>query len=348
MGRRRWWATALASCCSVTLLSGCSTGERGGVATTGAEESRFAVGLDPARLYTDPPPDGWRPDVDLPLDAALPVPWPDQYVTLFRQPFAPYAFRTNAASICAHARAHPEDAPAAAVLAERLFDRMVEYTTLVDDARFVQYRFAYQYEDLALASGWVSGLGNAEAIMGTLAIDQCWPDPRRLDTARELAAAFRVTDTSGPWFARLLPDGHVWFEEIAVEAGPVMVLNGHLEATIALYTLWEADRRDDALADLIEDAMAAVVDHIDDYRRPGQALCYDLTPSCHDDYGPERTIDQIDVLYQISGDERFRAMRDLLAADVGLDPSTFVPVPRRPIATPVAAVTAAGAAFSPP
>lgn len=337
MCRRHWWATALASCCGVMLLSGCSAGERGGVVTTSAPENRFVVGLDPARLYTGQAPPGWRPDVDQPLDAAIPLPWPDQYVTLFKQPFAPYAFRMNAALMCAHARTHPEDASAAGVLAERLFDRMVEYTTLVDDARFVLYRFAYQYEDLALASGWTSGLGNAEAIMGTLAIDECWPDPLRLETARELAAAFRVTDTSGPWFSRVLPDGHVWFEEIAVVDGPVMVLNGHLEATIALYTLWDADGRDDDLADLIDDAMAAVVDHIDDYRRPGEVPCYDLTPPCHDDYGPQRTIDQIDVLYQISGDERFRAARDQLAADIGLDLSSFDPVPRRPAASHVAA-----------
>lgn len=239
------------------------------------------------------------------------MPWPEGY----KQPFAPWYYVRNAALLCAWQRDNPPSENAERI-AEELFDRMLEFTKVVDGARFVVYKFEHNYEGVTIPRGWTSGLGNGSVIAGTVMLHECWPDSRYLDTAWELAAAYGV---EGPredlWFARETPEGFRWYEEVPQTES--MILNGHIHAVTGLYYLWDRHDRDPTLEDAILRGAESVLAYLPAFRRPGQINCYDLTPPCHDDYGPARTVKQQAALFEITGDARFETWQRRFADDMG-------------------------------
>jgi hypothetical protein len=282
-------------------------------------------GVDPDRVFTTEAESTWAPKPGL-LNAQIPVPWPPKYLEQYQQPFAPWTYQKNAAQLCAYAKAHPSEASAVADIADRLFRRMLHHTVERHEARFVTYSFNMTYEDHPVAAGWTSGLGNGSAITGTIALHRCWPRTEYVKIAHELALAYRVLRASvadgGPWFSFVTDDGYLWFEEYPLEGEPAqpMVLNGHITALTGLYYLWDhTGGENSGLEELIRAGIASVDRYISDYRRIGQRNCYDLTPPCHDDYGPARTVAQQNVLYVLTGDESFREMRDYFAEDMNVD-----------------------------
>lgn len=283
-------------------------------------------GLDPDLVMTVDAPDGWQPRPDRPLDEQLPEPWPDKYVEVHGQPFNPWAYKVNASLLCAHARAHPDEATAVEPIARALFQRMLDYTLVEEEARFVIYDFPQEYKGYTVPAGGTSGLGNGSAIAGTLALDQCWPDEDYVDVAYELAEAYRVLpeDETDLWFSLVTDDGFLWFEEQPLPNGrPSMILNGHVTALTGLYYLWDRAGHDRDVLTLLRAGITAARRYAPEYRRPGRTNCYDLLPPCHDDYGPERTVRQQHVLHALSDDKRFRRLRDQFAVDMGVDPTQF-------------------------
>jgi hypothetical protein len=285
--------------------------------------------LDPAWVLARPPPDvwtrqGWRPEPSLSMDDQLPQPWPEQYVKEFEQPFNPYTYMTTAAVLCAYDDSHPEDHRASEALAEQLFERLLDYTKSQNGALFVIYDFQYDYEGHVQAPGWVSGFGNGTAIAGTLALYECWPSARKLEVAYALADAYNTTNRDGEamWFTRVTEDDFAWFEEIAIDE-PQMILNGHIMAIMGLYYLWDRHGQDGGVERMLRAGIAAAHEYVPDFRRPGMVSCYDLSPPCHDDYGPERAVIQQDILWEMTGDPVFRDMRDALAEDMNIDVTKY-------------------------
>ena len=295
---------------------------RPGVADVRDDRFTLTPGLDPDRVLTVGPHPGWEPRPDLELDAQLPVPWPEIYLTTYRQHFAPWSFQVNAALLAAHVRKHPESRPLVQAIAEHLYDRLLEHTEQVGDARFVVYRFDRQYDGVPVRAPWTSGLGNGAAISGLMALDQTFDDPRYLRTARELAAAYRIPGPSSEhlWFSLVADEGYLWFEEQPLD-DPVqpMILNGHVTALTGLYYLRDRGGRDPAVLQLLSAGLTAAAHYAPRFRVPGTVNRYQLREPGHADYGPARTVRQQQVMYAMTGALRFLQMRDLFAADMGID-----------------------------
>jgi hypothetical protein len=261
----------------------------------------------------------WEPSAEnVRLGLRLPFDWPEKYRELHGQMFNPWTYRTNAIALCRYTRAHGLSEPVEAIASE-LVDRMLEYTDLVDGARFVIYRFDHSFDGITVPSGWTSAYGNGNVMAGTLALHQCFGEQRYLDAVWELYEAlirFQYQESDSLWTSRVLEDGSVWFEEMPLDSGlQPMVLNGHIYAVWALYDLYEVSG-DPEVLELLRAGLTSVAYHGPRYRRPGEVNLYDLRPPDSDDYGPARTIYQQDVLCQISAAQTFQNLRDDFAADM--------------------------------
>ena len=283
-------------------------------------------GLDPDRVLTVGRAPGWEPRPGLDLDAQLPVSWPKAYVTRHRQHFAPWPFQVNAALLASYVRAHPESRSLVRPIADALHRRLLEHTARVDGARFVTYGFNRRYDGVRVRAPWTSGLGNGAAISGLMALDHVFHDPRFLRTARELAAAYRI---AGPtrdhlWFSLVADEGFLWFEEQPLDdAVQPMILNGHVTALTGLYYLWDRGGRDPQVLELLDAGLMAALHYGPRFRVPGGTNRYQLREPGHADYGPERTVRQQQVMYAMTRDRRFLELRNLFAADMGIDPERF-------------------------
>lgn len=277
------------------------------------------------------PRKGWRPRTPPePLDARLPVPWPEKYLTVFEQPFAPSVFAQNATALSRHLSTRPEDESAASRLAKELHQRLLEHTVSEDDGLLVVYGFPTGYRGIQVEPGWVSAYGNAAAILGSVKLWECFRDEDYLSTAYELfrpLATPRVLREDGPaappgkvdadrWISFVDDAGFLWFEEMPLSGHPPpMVLNGHITAVISLYYLYDRGGRDDVVLRLLDAGLASVHRYGPSYRRPGDANRYDLLDPVLPDYSPARSVRQHDALHQMTGAQAFARLRHEFAAD---------------------------------
>ena len=275
------------------------------------ETTGVQLSVDPLKLYSTAPPAGWTLVTgDERLGLRLPYDWPEKYRVVYDQPFNPWTYQKNVAALCGYG-------PEAADLAGELFDRMIEYTLIDRQARFIYYAFSYNFSGSVLEEGWVSAFGNGVVLAGTVALYNCFGEDRYLAAATELYEALALTRNGNhAWISETLPDGTTWFEEYPLPNDPQpRVLNGHIYAVFGLYYLFDTTS-DPQVLSLLRSGIQAVAAHGAEYRRPGEVNLYDLRPPDTDDYGPARTIAQQDMLCKITGDPVFLDLRDLFASDM--------------------------------
>ncbi len=278
------------------------------------------TGLDPLGMFPTSVSEDWQPRESeyARLGELLPFDWPERYRQEFDQFFNPWTYRQNAAALCGFVTSNGRSVELD-VLAQELFDRMLNYTVVDRNARFVIYSFEYSREETTMKPGWVSAFGNGVVLAGTVALHECFVNPDYLDAAWELYGAFTLLkddDAGDRWITERLEDGSLWFEEYPLEEDPQpRVLNGHILGVLGLYYLYESTG-DETVLQFLQSGITAVARHVEEYRRPGEINLYDLRSPDLPDYGPARTIAQQDQLCQISLDPIFLEYRNLFAQDM--------------------------------
>jgi len=121
-------------------------------------------------------------------------------------------------------------------------------------ARWFPYMFEFSanLSVPSLAPGWVSGLAQGGAIGALLRLAEATGDERWADYAAEVFETYTVPIEEGGFVNRA--DGVLWFEEYPTSP-PTTVLNGHLEAVVAL-DLWQRHSHDPRATALFQEAVA--------------------------------------------------------------------------------------------
>ena len=263
-------------------------------------------------------PSGWRPIPGASLDEGLPFPWPPKYVDVFKQPFNPHGFFTNAAAL-ANEYGRSGD-PEIADMARALHARFLEYTAQRGTARFVIYTFAKSYRRIKIPPPWTSAYASGAGLIGLALLTDAGLVPREDGTADELLRGLGTPATSlredDLWVSFVDDDGCLWFEEMPLpQVEQPRILNGHIRALTGLYIHWV--RRQTPLAlELLRAGILTIERHAMEFRRPGEINRYDLLEPPIADYGPDRTIDQQDFLWRMTGDATFARYRDVFRADI--------------------------------
>jgi hypothetical protein len=284
----------------------------------------YAISADHARVYPvgkAKPPEGWKPDLQKGLDAALPFPWPEAYVKRYRQPFNPWAFFRNALALCTYWK-QTKSAETRKIL-EALHARLLEYSTLRDGQRFLLYNFEKSYRrQYKVDVPWTSAYASGAALIGLTSVYKCADMPEALATAKEvLAGLANPIDPRGArpddlWVSFLDEAGYLWFEEKPLDqVEQPRILNGHIRTLTGLYIYW-AHTKDDAAMPLLQAGIKTIENYALRYRKPGGINAYDLMQPYIADYSPIRTIRQQDILFRMTRDPVFAKYRDLFEADM--------------------------------
>lgn len=240
---------------------------------------------DPLKMFTSTA-EGWHPSNGLYYESSNR--WADH-------DFNVWTFNQNAAIVCS------VDSPQLAkVLHEQLLEHM--------EGNYVVHDFPYTFEGLTIEPYWVSGFANGVALTGISALYECYDNPDFLATADRLFQGYVDGE-----FNYEMPNGSLWFQEYPIEDS--RVLNGHIYGVFGLHYYYQATGNYEALPYLLRGAEAVAV-YGWDYRRPGQINLYDQYGPDTDDYGPARTIWQMDALCLMTGDDRFKDLRDAFAEDM--------------------------------
>jgi hypothetical protein len=264
-------------------------------------------------------PDGWKPDNSLDLDSALPFPWPDKYIEIFKQPFAPWAFFKNAAILNAYYIETGDER--ALVLMKALVDRFLQYTVKQDDKRFVLYDFPKPYRKIDVEVPWTSAYASGAALIGLALMNES------LELHEINHLMYEIVNGLGNpinpmhvrpryWVSFVDEKGYLWFEEMPLdrEEQP-RILNGHIRAITGLY-IYYVYTGDQTALELLRGGIYTVEKYAMSYRREGKVNAYDLMEPYIADYGPARTINQQHVLYKMTGESLFLENANIFQADI--------------------------------
>lgn len=203
-------------------------------------------------------------------------------------------------------------------LAEAIGTRFIEYSTMIDGARFYPYNWDHTLlgDPLDQLRGpWFSGMAQGHVLQCFTRLWQATGDDSWMTYADETAESFKkIGDSSRPGTMRTNERAELWIEEYP-DSTYKETLNGHIFGYFGLYEYWMITQ-DDIIKQIMDGAMTTVLNVVDTHLRvPGQPSHYAiLQPSQPDGYHVIHTA-QILETYRITGDQRFAELAIRLHRD---------------------------------
>lgn len=267
----------------------------------------------------------WAPSDGGPLEVRMPMPWPTHFSNKpLDQPFNPWRFFDNALRIANHVPAGSKENLSLQRLAHDLVGRLVEYSEVQRNARYVVYRFSREYKGHKVVPPWTSAYGNGAALLGVCRLFERFAEEHFRDIARELFTAFlQFRGSDGHyWISEVDDAGYVWFVEMPLpgDVKQPRVLNGHIRAIQGVFYYARTSGDPEARL-LVQAACTTVQRYVREYRRPGQVNRYDLSFPQYPDYGPKRTVEQQHFLAELTGDGFFADTAEMFMTDMFWGPN---------------------------
>lgn len=121
-----------------------------------------------------------------------------------------------------------------------------------------------------------------------------------------------------PWVVFVDSGEWLWLEEYAGDVEPMRVLNGHIFAMFGLYDYWMLTH-DDRAQGLFNGAAATVLEFVPHLRNPGEASWYGMriqdNPNAQSEKYHRIHVEQLAMLGQMTGDDRFTELSEQLRSD---------------------------------
>jgi hypothetical protein len=204
-------------------------------------------------------------------------------------------------------------------LARKYAERLESYSVKSRGARFFPYDYIW---DLGypgpdpMIPPWYSAMAQGRVLSFYSRMYEATGEEHYLTVAQETFASFQLPPSLvEPWVVMLDEKNNLWFEEYAqTPLNGDHVLNGHIFALTGVYDYYEIIK-DPAALPLVQGAITAVKNRIEEFRTPGYASKYCLrhrflTPSYHSVH-----VSLLIFLYSLTHDPYFAQMVDLFSSD---------------------------------
>ena len=271
-------------------------------------------------------PNAWQLKPTAALEDCLPFPWDHTYRSQYKQAFQPVMLWRNTLALCTKIECETDSkkANSTKVILRKLMERMQEFTIEAEGAAWLENRFEYDNDRVLLPAPWVSGIGNAFAILACLRMRKHLPTTK---LAQGYARAYLNPYILGQprpqrWISARDARGYLWLEEYPTPKGRLIhIKNGHIFAVLALHEMSLLDP-DAGFAPLVTAGATTIEAYASCLRRPGQTSLYAMNWWNKPDYLPARAIRQLYQLYHLTGAESFLKQGDLFMQDMraGLSP----------------------------
>ncbi|MDJ0734363.1 MAG: D-glucuronyl C5-epimerase family protein [Nostocaceae cyanobacterium] len=265
-------------------------------------------------------PNNWNIPVhnlNKPLESILPYKLPENYINKYKQLFSPWNFKVNAISLANVQTSNQAEYDVLVKLKDKLIDRLLEFTIVQAEARYIIYKFDLRFGDTVLLKPWVSGFAQGVTLSGLYHLYQRFGDERCLKIADEIFAAltqYRNKQDNKFWVTEIDDSGYLWIEEYPLNSEPQpKILNGHIAGILGVYDYYRMQPNNDVLT-FLQAAITTIHRYVNEYRRPGDINLYDLRFK-ESDYGPQRTILQQKYLFDITGEPYFLKMSESFKKD---------------------------------
>ncbi len=184
------------------------------------------------------------------------------------------------------------------------------------------YYFPYDFDwELHVVGGdklyapWFSGMAQGQVLSGIVRLALYSGEEKYYRFADSIFTSFKNFEEDGdPWTVTLDDDGYYWIEEYPLPE-PTHVLNGFIFGVYALYDYYQMTKSDESLK-YLRASLTTLKHFVPFYRRPGMRSLY-----CLKHHHPASVkyhkihIEQLNMIYKMTGDMFFKSMADSFYAD---------------------------------
>jgi hypothetical protein len=192
--------------------------------------------------------------------------------------------------------------------AEKFTDKLLEISHCNNDAIYFPYNFnwsLHQNKYDILNRPWYSGIAQGQALSVFVRLYRITNDKKYLDVAEKVFKSFLYTKNLNydPWIALIDEQGFYWIEEYPCES-PTHVLNGFLHGIFGLYDYYLITNSAECKKILLV-ALTTIFCFIEEYREKNDLSYYCLKHKAQYENYHLIHIDQLKLLYKITGEKRF-------------------------------------------
>jgi hypothetical protein len=203
-------------------------------------------------------------------------------------------------------------------MAEKLAGRLEEIGIREGNRLYFPYEFDIYLHSIPsehLKPKWYSGMAQGQALSAFSRLYQVTGNKRYLERAEETFNSLVVlkSNDGSVWVSMVDDRQYFWIEEYPMEA-PTHVLNGYLYAILGLYDYYQVDKSD-RVKDVLQASLLTIHDHIDQYRVPGDLSKYCLKHPHQSPLYHKIHIQQLDVVYKMTGMKKFGEMKKTFETD---------------------------------
>ena len=130
-----------------------------------------------------------------------------------------------------------------------------------------------------------------------------------LDGLKKIFQSFEnLRGNQSPWIVFVDKDGYYWIEEYPVEP-PEQVLNGFIYGIYGVYDYYNLTK-DPKAQEIFSAGLTTLKHYLPDFRNPGGMSFYDLKHKRPNQEYHFKHIEQLKMLYKMTGDKFFKEMAD--------------------------------------
>ncbi len=191
-----------------------------------------------------------------------------------------------------------------------LTEYLISVSSERGNGRFVVWENNFEWPGYALPKGWIGALSQAGCIKALMLASDATGDGRYEEFAEKAIAAFDV-DVSEGGLRSVRIDGaesYDWYPEYA-KSDPPYVLNGFITSVIWLGDYYTLTGNAEAKA-LYDEGVKSVIHFLPAYEYGNQWSYYDAAGHKSNSHYHELHVEQLAVLYDLTGDSIFRTYQD--------------------------------------
>ena len=201
---------------------------------------------------------------------------------------------------------------------ELFANKLIELSMLINGALYFPYNFSCPVhgdkKDKMIAP-WYSGMAQGQTLSAFVRLFQATNNIKYSEIAGKIFKSFNnFKSNSNPWIVMIDIEGYYWIEEYPLDV-PDHTLNGFIFGLYGLYDYFLLTNNN-LCKELLQAGITTIYHYIDQFRNPDGISFYCLkhkkipTANYHQVH-----IDQLKMLYKITGENYFEEMADNFSKD---------------------------------
>lgn len=202
-------------------------------------------------------------------------------------------------------------------LAQKYADKLKEISVSKKGALYFPYNFNFAMhgkKDEVLMSPWYSGMAQGEALSFFVRLYEITRQKEYLDTADNIFKSFTIVGkNNSPWTVWSDQSNYYWVEEYP-ENEPDHTLNGFIYGLYGVYDYQQITKSDKAKI-VFQSSLTTLKHYLPEFRQASGVSFYCLKHKVQNESYHRTHIEQLNMLYKMTGDEFFKTMADNFSTD---------------------------------